>query len=80
MIDGSLYDDTFEFGKSLKNGGFDYSDVLLKRSVSNYLYRNENLSGFLEYLNELIVNDIESTKKVRVFKNFTVDKNYKKIN
>ena len=76
----SLYDISETQGESLLNQGFDYSTVLMEKTISNYLFRNENITGFLTYINDIMYNLIESVKIVRVFQNFTVDKNYKKIN
>jgi len=76
----SLYDISETQNEVLLNEGFDYSNVLMQKTLSNYLFRNENISGFITYINDIMVNLIESVKIVRVFQNFTVNKNYKKIN
>jgi len=76
----SLYKISETYGEELKNTGFNYKDVLLKKTSSNYIYRNTNLAGFLKYVNDIMVEYLESVKKIRVFRNFTVDKDYRKIN
>ena len=80
MSKKSLYDETYNFFEERKNLGLDYSDKIFKRTVSNYLYRNETVAGFLDKLNAIYLNCIESVKYLRIFHNIAVKKNYKKIN
>jgi mevalonate pyrophosphate decarboxylase len=75
-----LYSISETYGEELLNTGLDYSDVILKKTTSSYLFKNETVSGFIVYLNDIMFDLIENVKKIRVFVNFTVDKNYKKIN
>lgn len=76
----SLYKITESYGEDIKHTGFDYSNVLLKKVSSNYIFKNKNLNDFLVYINDILVEYIESVKKLRVFRNYTVDKDYRKIN
>jgi len=75
----SLYNISNSTQNNLKNLGYDYAPTLMRKSVSNYLYRNSKVAGFLERLNNYMVQHIELVKYVRVYFNFTVPKNYKKI-
>lgn len=75
-----LYDVSNHFNEVIVNEGFDYSKVLLQKTTSNYLFKNQNLSGFLSYINDIMVNCIETVKYLRVHDNYTVSKDYKKIN
>jgi len=75
-----LYDISERYGEELKNQGLNYSNVLMKKTSSSYLFKNNNLSIFIEYLNDIMFSLIENVKKIKVFVNFTVDKNYKNIN
>jgi hypothetical protein len=77
----SLYKAAYEDGWELKNLGYDYSDTLLKRSMSNYMFRNPNLSTFLQdYLNPIMVFFLNRVKFLRIYYNYGVPKDYEKIN
>jgi hypothetical protein len=72
-VQDSLQDD-------LKWQGYNYKETLISNSVSPYLLRNLRMSNFLKYLNDICVEYVETVKKVRVYYNFTVDKDYRNIN
>ena len=44
----SVYKATYEEGWKLKNLGNDYNENLMRNSFSNYMFRNERLSTFLD--------------------------------
>ena len=77
----SLYDKTGELGLSRKNEGFNYSfeDFLLKKTLSPALFRNSDMEGFLSFINDIFVNNIDSVKDIRIHNNFTINKNTKYI-
>jgi len=81
-IPNDLYGTALEAGEKRLNKGFDYSkkDVLLKKVMMPRLFANQNVSGFLSYVNEVIVNNIDAVKVIRTFFNYTVKKNDKNIN
>lgn len=60
--------------------GYDYSKTLMKKSLSNYLFQNEHLSGFIEHINAFMVKMVDNVKYIRNFFNYAVPKDYKKIN
>ena len=76
----SLYDVSNTFNQNILNTGFNYSSTLLRKSLSAYLFQNENLSNFLSYVNDIMVNNTDSIKKVRIHNNYTVKSNTKYIN
>ena len=77
----SLYRATYEEGWEIKNTGFDYSKVLLEKSMSGYMFRNIHLGKFLkDYLNPIMVFYINRVKYLRIYFNFAVPKWYQKIN
>lgn len=78
----SLYSKADKFGEQKINSGFDYksNSILLESTVSPYLLRNDILHEFINYLNEMVVNNIESVKRIRIHNNFTVDKDTTYIN
>jgi len=73
----NLYTKQFLHGRKLKNLGFDYheEDVLVKKTMMPRLFLNENVKGFLTYVNNVMVNNIDAVKILKNFINFTVTKN-----
>lgn len=77
----SRYKATYENGWDIKNVGYDYSETLIKKTLSNYLFKNPMLSEFLlNYLNPIMVFFLNRVKYIRVFYNYAVPKDYQKIN
>lgn len=77
----SVYKATYENGWELKNLGYDYGSNLLKKTLSNYMFRNNRLSTFLEnHLQPIMVFWINRVKFIRIYFNFGVPKDYDKIN
>lgn len=76
----SLYDAKQNFLSDVKYTGYDYSKTLMQKNVSVYLFSNPKVRDFLPFLNDICVSYIETVKKLRVYYNFTVKKDYKKIN
>jgi hypothetical protein len=77
-----LYSKALEFGEKRLNKGFDYheKDIIVKRTMMPRFQNNESLKNFLSYVNDVVVNNIDSVKVIRTFFNFTVPKNDKNIN
>lgn len=75
----SLYDVSNSTQNDLKHLGYDYTQTLMQKTLSNYLFRNSKVAGFLEKLNNYMVQHVELVKYVRIYFNYTVPKNYKKI-
>jgi len=77
----SRYEATYREGWDLKNVGYDYNNILLQRTMSNYMFRNPNLSTFLNnYLNPIMTFFLNRVKYLRIFYNYAVPKDYQKIN
>ena len=77
----SLYKTTYEEGWELKNLGYDYTDTLLRKNLSGYMFRNLNLRTFLEnYLNPIMTFFVNRVKYLRIYYNYAVPKDYDKIN
>jgi len=77
----SVFKATYRNGWDIKNTGYDYSNTLLNKTMSNYMFKNINVKNFLEkYLNPIIVSFINDVKFLRVFYNYAVPKDYDKIN
>tara|TARA_B100000497_G_C7335524_1_gene221376 strand:- start:204 stop:476 length:273 start_codon:yes stop_codon:yes gene_type:complete len=77
----SLYKESYEYWDDLKNLGYNYTDNLMKRTLSPYMLKNPNLAKFLtKYLQPIMVKYINTVKYVRIYFNFAVRKDYDKIN
>lgn len=59
--------------------GFDYKEVILKKTTSARLFNNDVMAGFMGYINSMLYETIESVKKIRVHFNYVVNKNDKRI-
>jgi len=66
-------------GEKRKNLPYDYSETLLSKTLSPYIYRKSDTSIFLTFINDWIVALIRGVGKLKIFKNFTVDRDYKHI-
>jgi len=73
----NLYEKQLLEGRNLKNLGFNYHEenVLVKKTMMPRLFLNENVKGFLTYVNNVMVNNIDAVKILKNFINFTVKKN-----
>lgn len=67
------------FGEERKHLPYDYKETLLSKMLSPYIYRKRDVSNFLEFINDWIVTLLEGVGKLKILKNFTVDKDYKYI-
>jgi len=75
-----LYRVACEDCNSRKNLGFDYTDDVIKKTVSPHILRNEVHNKFLIFINDYVVNLINAVKKVRIHRVYSVDKDYEHIN
>lgn len=62
----SLYEVKYKIGEDRKNRGFQYKGLILKKSLSRYLYTFDGITGFLETLETAVY---ELYELVKVFKN-----------
>ncbi len=76
----SLYKVARTAGEDRKNLGFDYSDSIFRKTMSNHMFRNQTLVDFLGFSNDFWVKMVDSIKQYRIFKVYSVDKDYKHIN
>ncbi|NCX04461.1 MAG: hypothetical protein EBW68_01605 [Actinobacteria bacterium] len=74
----NIYDIRDSFNDNLYNG-FDYKDQLLRRSLSNVLYRDPIKEGILGYFNRVVFGLVETTKQIKNFINYTVKRNNKRV-
>ena len=61
--------------------GFDYSKQILEKTLSPQMFgATPFLDSFLEKLNNMVYNNIEAVKKIKIFANPALDKNETKFN
>jgi hypothetical protein len=76
----SLYDAANSRIEKINYLGYNYEGKILKRTLSNYLFRDPKRAEILQKLEEIVFFLVEKVKTIKTFYNFTVSKNYRKIN
>ena len=77
----SAHDAIIDYDLDLKNQGYDYSNNLMNKTMSPYLMGNKNVNNFLtNHIQKIMVLLINNVKKLRIYYNIAVPKNYNKIN
>jgi hypothetical protein len=74
----NIYDIRDSFNDDLYNG-FEYKDQILKRTLSNVIFKDPIKDGILAYFNRVVYGLIESTKQIKNFANYTVKKNNRSV-
>jgi len=65
---------------NILNTGYDYSKTLLKNTLSEELYNsNETFYGWLSRLNDIVVELVDSVKRIKTTANIALDKDEKNI-
>ena len=76
-----LYDFAHTINEDIKVTSFDYSgNQILRKTNSPYMFQNKTLIQFLDLISEMLNNDIECVKKIRIHNNFAVGKHTTYIN
>lgn len=68
------YDLTKTLNDRKLNLGRDYSDDLLRNAISKHIQRNSTMSTFVNFIQDLFVNNVKAVSKLKVFKAFSVNK------
>jgi hypothetical protein len=80
MYVNSVYQEMIQSSDKRLHLGYDYrKGGLLNRFVSTRMYLNPRLSGFLDYINDALVEITESVKKIQFYTNYTIDKNDRRL-
>jgi hypothetical protein len=74
----NIYDIRDSFNDDLPNG-FDYKGQILKKTLSNVIFRDPVKEGILNYFERVVYGLVESTKQIKNFFNYTVNKNNKRV-
>ena len=73
----------YDYAKTRKdnrlNLGYDYSEDLLKNTVSDHILRNQVVNDFVAMLNDYILNLVSGIRRLKLYKNYTVKKEDTKI-
>jgi len=56
-----------------------YRTNILKNSISSHIFRNNQMFDFISYIQLIVASWIDGVNSVKVFKSFTVKKDYKNI-
>lgn len=64
----------------LKNTGFNYEGKIFEKSMSQYLFRDDNRRDILLNYEKLIHFLVQKVKMIKTFYNYTVPRDYKHIN
>ena len=75
----SIYDATDSAKDSRLNTGYDFSQDLMKKNLSRLLFKNEYLSNFINLIQLPIIRFINTVTTLRVYKSYTVKKDYTKV-
>lgn len=80
MVIDSPYTKLKQSKDVLLHTGFDYKGQVLKRTLSRQMFRtNDTLLGFLERIDTVIYELIESVKRIKTFGNPALDKNERRL-
>ena len=75
MTKDSIYRLAYNRRKKLLNTGYQYKENILKNTLSKQMYGvNETLDTFLENVNEIVYENIEAVKNIKIFANPALDK------
>lgn len=77
----SVRDNINDYDLDLKNLGYDYTETLLTKTMSPYMFKNPKIANFLNgYVRKILILLINNVKYLRIFYNYSVPKKYTKIN
>lgn len=73
------YDLTKSMNDLRRNEGRDYSDNLLKNSLSNHIQRKDTMRDFINFIQDVFVENVKTVTKLKLFKAFAMPKDYFKV-
>jgi hypothetical protein len=76
----SLYNITNTRLTRLKNTGFDYEGKIFEKTMSPYIFGDPKRRDILKSYETLIYFLVEKVKLIKTFYNYTVPKDYNKLN
>jgi len=80
MTKNSIFKKAYTRRQKLINTGYDYEGKILKNSLSKQMYGvNETLDTFLDGLDQVVYENVEAVKQIKIFANPALDKHEKNI-
>lgn len=76
----SLYDVTESQRDDIKHLGYNYEGKLFQNSMSKEIFKEAKRESILAKIETIMFELIESVKLIKTHVNFTVKKNYRKLN
>lgn len=76
----SLYEVSRTRMTRLKNLGFDYKGKIFEKTMSPYIFLDPTRRDILQSYEKMIFFLVEKVKMIKTFYNYTVPKDYTKIN
>jgi hypothetical protein len=76
----SLYKKTESRLNRLEDTGFDYEGRIFEKSMSPLMFADPVRKSILDEIEKMVFFMIEKVKVIKTFYNYTVDKDYKKLN
>ena len=80
MNEDSIYNATYSRNEKLNGLGYQYKGNIFKRTMSSYLFKDPTRAGILEQFERVMYFLVEKVKTIRTYYNYTVPKDYTKIN
>lgn len=62
-----------------KNLGNDYRKNILKNSISSHIWRNNQMNDFVNFVQEVLADWVDSVNYLKIYKSYTMKKDDKKI-
>ena len=80
MTKNSIYRAAYERKQQLLNLGYDYKDKIMEKTLSSQMFGvNETLDTFLENVNQVVYENVEAVKQIKIFANPALEKYEKNI-
>jgi len=80
MTKNSIFRQAFTRRQRLINTGYDYQGKILKNTLSKQMYGvNETLDTFLDGLDQVVYENVEAVKQIKICANPALDKYEKNI-
>jgi len=76
----SLYDIANSRKEKINNIGFNYKGKILRKTLSSYIFMDPRRAAILDQFESWVYFLVEKVKLIRTFYNYTVPKDYTKIN
>lgn len=73
------YDLTKTLNDRRANEGRDFSKDLLVNSLSRHIQRSDKMQNFLGFIQDIFVENIKTVTKLKLFKAFSMPKDYDRV-